>query len=105
MAQTNDAFLKEKMNRFVDFMSACLKKHMENTRYTEFTNKLEELRGVDTAHFILHVTESMCPYKTNAAAYVSRQLGEHGLVDSDLSKEDFSKFTRFIECFIAIVSQ
>ena len=102
---TNDAFLKEKLNRFVDFLKSCLKNRLHNSRYTEFSSKIEELRNVDSAQFILHITESMLPWKSNVAGYVEKLLKEQEVDSKDLSAEEKQKLGRFVECFIAIVSQ
>ena len=102
---TNDAFLKEKLNRFVDFLKSSLKNRLHNSRYTEFSSKIEELRNVDTAQFIVHVTTDMCPWKSNVAGYVEKLLKDQSVDSKDLTIEEKQKLGRYIECFIDIVSQ
>ena len=102
---TNDAFLKEKLNRFVDFLKSSLKNRLHNSRYAEFSKKIEELRNVDTAQFIVHVTTDMVPWKSNVAGYVEKLLKDQEVDSKDLTIEEKQKLGRYIECFIAIVSQ
>ena len=102
---TNDAFLKEKLNRFVDFLKSCLKNRLHNSRYAEFSSKIEELRNVDTAHFIVHITTDMVPWKSNVAGYVEKLLKDQEVDSKDLSIEEKQKLCRYIECFIDIVQQ
>ena len=102
---TNDAFLKEKLNRVVDFLKSCLKNRLHNSRYSEFSNKIEELRNVDSAQFIVHITTDMVPWMSNIAGYVEKLLKEQEVDSKDLSAEEKQKLGRFVECFIAIVSQ
>ena len=102
---TNDAFLKEKLNRFVDFLKSSLKNRLHNSRYAEFSKKIEELRNVDTAQFIVHVTTDMVPWKSNVAVYVEKLLKDQEVDSKDLTIEEKQKLCRYIECFIAIVSQ
>ena len=101
----NDAFLKERLNRFVDFLKSCLKNRLHNSRYAEFSNKIEELRNVDTAQFIVHVTTDMVPWKSNIAGYVEKLLKDQEVDTKDLTIEEKHKLCRYIECFIDIVSQ
>ena len=102
---TNDAFLKEKLNRFVDFLKSSLKNRLHNSRYAEFSKKIEELRNVDTAHFIVHITTDMVPWKSNVAGYVEKLLKDQEVDSKDLTIEEKQKLCRYIECFIDIVSQ
>ena len=102
---TNDAFLKEKLNRFVDFLKSCLKNRLHNSRYSEFSNKIEELRSVDSAQFIVHITTDMVPWKSNVAGYVEKLLKEQVVEPNDLTIDEKQKLGRYVECFIAIVSQ
>ena len=102
---TNDAFLKEKLNRFVDFLKSSLKNRLHNLRYAEFSKKIEELRNVDTAQFIVHVTTDMVPWKSNIAGYVEKLLTDQEVNSTDLTIEEKQKLGRYIECFIDIVSQ
>ena len=102
---SNDTFIREKLVRFVDFLKSVLKKRMANARFTEFSNKIEELRTVDTAQFILHVTSDMVPFKSNIGAYVDKLLKEQNVDAAELRLEEKNRLCRYIECFIDIVSQ
>lgn len=102
---SNDTFIREKLVRFVDFLKSVLKKRMANARFTEFSNKIEELRTVDTAQFILHVTSDMVPFKSNIGAYVEKLLREQNVDAAELLLEEKNRLCRYIECFIDIVSQ
>ena len=102
---TNDAFIKEKLNRFVDFLKSSLKNRLHNSRYAEFSKKIEELRNVDTAHFIVHITTDMVPWKSNIGGYVEKLLKEQEIEPNDLTIEEKTKLGRYVECFIAIVQQ
>ena len=102
---SNDTFIREKLVRFVDFLKSVLKKRMANARFTEFSNKIEELRTVDTAQFILHVTSDMVPFKSNIGAYVDKLIREQNVEAAELLLEEKNRLCRYIECFIDIVSQ
>ena len=102
---SNDTFIREKLVRFVDFLKSVLKRRMANARFTEFSNKIEELRTVDTAQFILHVTSDMVPFKSNIGAYVDKLLKEQNVDAAELLLEEKNRLCRYIECFIDIVSQ
>ena len=103
--QTNDAFLKSKISRFIDFLSSILKTRLNSARFTEFKDKIEQLRTLDTGHFIIHVTESMVPYRTNIPQYVAKMLAEHALETKDLTTDELNKMGRYVEMFIEVVSQ
>ena len=102
---TNDAFLRDKMLKFVDFLKSCLKTRMNNSRFEEFSNKIEELRTVDTAKFIIHVTTDMTPWKSNIQGYVEKILSDQNVASDALTFEEKMKLGRFISCFIDICSQ
>ena len=102
---TNDQFLRDKINRFVAFLMSCLVKRLDNSRYLEFEEKIITLRSLDTGLFILHVTESMCPYRSNVPQYVTRMLAEHDVKPEDLTPEELTKLCRYVEMFIEVVSQ
>ena len=102
---TNDAFLREKMLKFVDFLKSCLKTRMNNSRFEEFSNKIEELRTVDTAKFIIHVTTDMTPWKSNVQGYVEKILSDQSVASDAITTEEKMKLGRFISCFIDICSQ
>ena len=102
---TNDAFLKSKITNFVDFLTACLFKRLDNARFSEFKNKIEELRACDTGLFIVHVTESMVPFRTNVPAYVEKMLAENNAKASELTEEEHGKLCRYITMFIDVASQ
>ena len=102
---TNDQFLRDKINRFVAFLMSCLVKRLDNSRYLEFEEKIVTLRSLDTCIFILHVTESMCPYRSNVPQYFTRMLAEHDVKPEDLTPAEVTKMCLFVECFIEVVSQ
>ena len=102
---SNDAFLREKIVNFVAYLKALLYARLNNARYKEFETKINELRNIDTAHFIIHVTESMVPYKTAVPTYVSRMVAEHGLENKDFTTDELTKLCRYVECFIDVISQ
>ena len=105
MAQTNDAFLKSKMTNFVDFLTSCLEKLLKNERFSEYQNKIDEIKNIDTALFIIHITETMVPYKTNVSQYVVKMLAEHELNADVLSADEKIRLGRYVSCFIETVSQ
>ena len=78
---------------------------MHNSRYTEFANKIDELKNVDSAQFIVHITTDMVPWKSNVAGYVEKLLKEQEIYSKDLSAEEKQKLGRYVECFIDIVQQ
>ena len=102
---TNDEFLRDKMLKFVDFLKSVLQTRMNNARFTEFSNKLEELRTVDTAKFILHITTEMSPWKSNIQGYVEKMLKDQDVASDALTAQEKIKLGRYIACFIDIVSQ
>ena len=103
-AVTNDAFIKAKLANFVEFLTSCLKKRIHNTRFAEFTKKIEDLQGIDTALFIVYVVENMSPYRSNPSAYVDRLLAENEVKSSELAADETLKLCRYVTCFIDVVS-
>ena len=103
-AVTNDAFIRGKLANFVEFLKSCLKKRLHNARFAEFTKKIDELNAIDTALFIVHVVEQMVPYKTNVNAYVDKLLKEQDVNSADLSADELTKLSRYVTCFIDVVS-
>ena len=102
---TNHAFIKSKLTGFVAFLKSILKKHLNNSRYAEFSKKIDELQNIDTALFIVHITTDMIPYKTNIDAYVAKLLKEHDVDSHELAAEDRARLGRYVLCFIEIVQQ
>ena len=102
---TNDAFLREKMLKFVDFLKSALKTRMNNSRFNEFSTKIEELRTLDTSKFILHITTEMSPWKSNIPGYVEKLLKDQDVGPDALTPDEKIKLGRYIACFIDIVSQ
>ena len=102
---TNDQFIRNKLINFVDFLTACLHSRLDNKRFAEYTQKIEELRTIDTALWIMHVTKEMVPWKTNVAGYVTKLLAENNVESKDLKIDELTKLCRYIECFIDTVSQ
>ena len=78
---------------------------MHNSRYTEFANKIDELKNVDSAQFIVHITTDMVVWKSNVAGYVEKLLKEQEIEPNDLTVEEKTKLGRYVECFIDIVQQ
>ena len=102
---TNDAFLREKITRFVDYLKSILVKRLKSARYSEFAEKFEQLRTIDTAAFIVHITSEMVPYQSAIPAYVAKLLKEQNVEASELSTDELTKLCRYVECFIETVSQ
>ena len=105
VACTNDQFIRTKLTNFVDFLTSCLQSRLDNKRFAEYSQKIEELRTIDTALWIMHVTEKMCPWRTNVAGYVTKLLAENAIDSKDLKIDELTKLCRYIECFIDTVSQ
>ena len=102
---TNHAFIKSKLEGFVAFLKTILKKHLNNSRYAEFADKINDLNNIEPALFIVHVTQEFVPYKSNVDACVAKLLKEHDVESDKLVAEDRARLGRYIDCFIAIVSQ
>ena len=102
---TNDEFLRDKMLKFADFLKSTLKSRMDNSRFAEFSQKIEELRTVDTAKFIIHITTDMSPWKSNIPGYVEKMLKDQDVATDALTAEEKIKLGRYISCFIDICSQ
>jgi len=104
-AVSNDAFLKAKLHNFVEYLKTILKKHLKNARYAEFEKKIQELDGVDTANFIVHVLTDMSPYKSNVGLYVAKLLKENDVEASLLTPDELTKLGRYVTCFIEVAQQ
>ena len=102
--KTNDAFLREKLNNFATFLEGLVKSRPRDKRTAEAHSKIQELRTIDTAVFLLHITQDMLPYKQNVRAYVAKMLSDDGSSVDELKKEELEKLTRYITMFIDIVS-
>jgi len=105
MSVTNNDFLREKLTNFVNFLTACLHKRLNNVRFAEFKNKIDELRTCDTAHFIMYVTTDVAPYKSNPKAYINKLLLQSQIENAELSAEEMDKLVRYVQCFIECVEQ
>ena len=105
--KTNDAFLREKLNNFANFLEGLIKSRPKDKRTVDAHAKIQELRTIDTAVFLLHITQDMLPYKNNIPAYVSKMLSDDGSSIDELKKVDgaLDKLTRYIQMFIDLVSE
>ena len=102
--KTNDAFLREKLGRFANFLEGLVASRPKDKRQPAALAKINELRTIDTAIFLLHITNDMLPYKNNVRAYVTKMLADDGSSVDELKPDEQLKLTRYIEMFIAIVS-
>ena len=103
--KTNDVFLREKLNNMSVFLEGLLKSRPRDKRTADAHAKIQELRTMDTAVFLLHITNDMLPYKKNVRAYVAKMLADDGSSVDELKKEELDKLTRYITMFIDIVSE
>ena len=103
--KTNDAFLREKLNNFATFLEGLIASRPKDARQPAALAKIQELRTIDTAVFLMHITNDMLPYKNNVRAYVEKMLADDGSSVDELKQEEFIKLTRYITMFIAIVSE
>ena len=103
--KTNNAFLREKLNNFATFLEGLIRSRPKDKRTADAHAKIQELRTIDTAVFLLHITQDMLPYKKNVRAYVSKMLADDGSSVDELKKDELEKLTRYITMFIEIVSE
>ena len=103
--KTNDAFLREKLNNFANFLEGLVKSRPRDKRTADAHAKIQELRTIDTTVFLLHITNDMLPYKQNVRAYVAKMLSDDGSSIDELKKEELERLTRYITMFIDIVSE
>ena len=103
--KTNDVFLREKLNNFASFLEGLIRSRPKDKRAADAHAKIQELRTIDTAVFLLHITQDMLPYKKNVRAYVTKMLADDGSSVDELKKDELEKLTRYITMFIEIVSE
>ena len=103
--KTNDAFLREKLSNFATFLEGLVKSRPRDKRSADAQAKIQELRTIDTAVFLLHITNDMLPYKQNVRAYVAKMLSDDGSSVDELKPDELIKLTRYITMFIDIVSE
>ena len=103
--KTNDAFLREKLTNFANFLESLLRSRPRDKRHADAVAKIAELRNLDTAVFLMHITQDMLPYKKNVSASVAKMLADDGSSIDELTPPELSKLTRYIEMFIEIVSE
>ena len=103
--KTNNAFLREKLNNFATFLEGLIRSRPKDKRTADAHAKIQELRTIDTAVFLLHITQDMLPYKKNVRAYVSKMLADDGSSVDELKKDELEKLTRYITMFIELVSE
>ena len=103
--KTNDSFLREKLNNFATFLDGLVASRPKDKRKPAAIEKIQELRSIDTAVFLMHITQDMLPYKNNVRAYVSKILTDDGSSVDELKPDELQKLTRYIEMFIAIVTE
>ena len=102
--KTNDAFLRAKLLNFAAFLEGLVASRPKDKLQPAALAKINELRTIDTAIFLLHITNDMLPYKNNVRAYVTKMLADDGSSVDELKPDELLKLTRYIEMFIAIVS-
>ena len=103
--KTNDAFLREKLNNFASFLEGLVASRPKDKRQPAAMSKINELRTIDTAVFLLHITNDMLPYKNNVKAYVAKMLEADGSAVDELKPPELDKLTRYIQLFIDIVTE
>ena len=103
--KTNDAFLREKLLNFASFLEGLVASRPKDKRRDKALEKIQELRTIDTAIFLLHITNDMLPYKNNVRAYVAKMLADDGSSVDELKPPELEKLTRYIQLFIDIVTE
>ena len=116
-SKTNDAFMREKLQNFAAFLESLVKSRKRDQRHADAMAKIAELRTLDTAVFLMHITQDMLPYAKNVRAYVAKMLaddaafgglasgGGNGSSIDELTPPELERLTRYITMFIEIVSQ
>ena len=103
--KTNDAFLRGKLSNFASFLEGLVASRPKDKRQPAALAKIQELRTIDTAVFLLHITNDMLPYKNNVRAYVSKILTDDGSSVDELKPPELEKLTRYIQLFIDVVTE
>jgi len=103
-SKTNDAFMREKLQNFATFLESLVKSRKRDQRHADAMAKIAELRTLDTAVFLMHITQDMLPYAKNVRAYVAKMLTDDGSSIDELTPPELEKLTRYITMFIEIVS-
>ena len=103
--KTNDAFLRAKLLNFAAFLEGLVASRPKDKRQPAALAKIQELRTIDTAIFLMHITQDMLPYKTNVKAYVAKMLADDGSSVDELKPSELEKLTRYIQLFIDIVTE
>ena len=104
-SKTNDAFMREKLQNFATFLESLVKSRKRDQRHADAMAKIAELRTLDTAVFLMHITQDMLPYAKNVRAYVAKMLTDDGSSIDELTPPELERLTRYITMFIEIVSQ
>ena len=104
-SKTNDAFMREKLQNFAAFLESLVKSRKRDQRHADAMAKIAELRTLDTAVFLMHITQDMLPYAKNVRAYAAKMLADDGSSIDELTPPELEKLTRYITMFIEIVSQ
>ena len=103
--KTNDAFLREKLQNMATMLEGLVASRPKDKRQPAALAKIQELRTIDTAIFLLHITNDMLPYKNNVRAYVAKMLADDGSSVDELKPPELEKLTRYIQLFIDIVTE
>ena len=108
--KTNDAFLREKLQNMATMLEGLVASRYapegkKDKRRDKALEKIQELRTIDTAIFLLHITNDMLPYKNNVRAYVAKMLADDGSSVDELKPPELEKLTRYIQLFIDIVTE
>ena len=104
MEMTNREFLTQKRDNFIKFCSEALNKNKKDARFNKFNEKLSQLKALNIELFITAIVETMIPYKAEPAQYVLKALGENSLTAADLTPDELNKCSRYVQCFIEVVS-
>ena len=97
----NIDFIKQKLNNFIKF---CRDQISIKSLTGNYLKKLEELENVDINHFVQWIIMELKPYKDNLHAFVVKTMEEANVKIDTLTKDEYNKIVRYLQCFIDYVS-
>lgn len=93
---SKNAFLSEKLNNFIKFLSDVIKKN-------ELVKTLNSLKSYPIQYFVQYVKVSIVPYKNDLDGFITKLCIEYNINIYDFGEEDRNRLKRYLAMFIEVV--
>jgi hypothetical protein len=94
---SKNAFLSEKLNNFIKFLSDAIKQK------NELVKTLNSLKSYPIQYFVQYVKVSIVPYKDDLDGFITKLCIEYNINIYDFGEEEKDKLKRYLTMFIEVV--